>query len=112
MFHSTMFCGHKWSQSDGICGQAMPKTLAVAYRYKTCGIRQQFLWDTTEEGPRVQQQQVQVHIRVPTRTQIHSTGATACPSTSALGGVAFDLFDELSGHLGPRTLILRFVFGD
>ena len=51
---------------------------------RATGIRQQFLWVTTAEGPRVRQQQAQVRIRVSTHTRIHSTGASACPSTNTL----------------------------
>ena len=43
---------------------------------RATGIRQQFLWLATEEGPWVRHRQAQVHIRVLSGTQIHSARAT------------------------------------
>ena len=43
---------------------------------RATGIRQQFLWVTAEEGPRVRHQQARVHIGVPSNTSIRSARAT------------------------------------
>ena len=45
---------------------------------RATGIRQQLLWVTTVEGPRVRQQQAQAHIGVHLDTRIHSARASSC----------------------------------
>ena len=52
---------------------------------RATGIRQQFLWVTTDRGPRVRQQQAQVHIRVQLNTRICSAWASNCANTLTLG---------------------------
>ena len=60
--------------SSGL-GQYMPLVGRAA------GVRQQLLWVTAVEGPRVRQQEARVHIGVQPNTQIRSTGVSSCAST-------------------------------
>ena len=68
---------------------------------RAAGIRQQFLWATTDEGPQVRQRQAQAHIGVHLDTQIHSAWASSCAGTLTLGEsaiVASEFADSFVGY--------------